>query len=425
MSQIGKNIELYLMDGEASGRWQATLSNWNCCSYKIPRGSMKSCDDLPEIYSPGVYFLFGRDDESGKQFVYVGEGDNAAKRIMQPHSFEKDGSYWTEAVIFVTPDGTLDKARIKYLENRFHAIVVETERYIVKNGNTPPQSPVQKKVRDMLEEFIMNARLVMLALGHKVFEPLPSANTEDSADELLYFSRNQGKGGNAVGKIADDGFWVLKGSYINPEIASYVPTGVLKFRKLYATDIDKNGILQKDLCFGSPSYASAFVCGKSSNGLTEWKNADGKTLKDMNDEIDDTARKAKVKKKVKASVIVTPGVEDKQIKVEYTDDDVLHLAGKHIAYAYALKDCFLVKKGSSFSDKESNSCGLVIRNYRQKLIDEGNVSDGFFVKDVKFKSPSTAAACILGRSVNGRTVWLNKDGKTLKELQESEMACRV
>lgn len=171
---------------------------------------MKNCDDLPEIYSPGVYFLFGRDDESGRQFVYVGEGDNVAKRIMQPHSFEKDGNYWTEAVIFVTPDGKLDKARIKYLENRFHAIVVETERYIVKNGNISTQSPVQKKVRDMLEEFIMNARFVMLALGHKVFEPQPSASTDESADELLYFSRSQGKGGKAVGKIADDGFWGLK-----------------------------------------------------------------------------------------------------------------------------------------------------------------------------------------------------------------------
>lgn len=418
MSQIGKNIELYLMDGEASGRWQATLSNWNCCSYKIPRGDLKNCDDLPEIYSPGVYFLFGRDDESERQFVYVGEGDNVAKRIMQPHSFEKDGSYWTEAVIFVTPDGTLDKARIKYLENRFHAIVVETERYIVKNGNTPPQSPVQKKVRDMLEEFIMNARLVMLALGHKVFEPQPSASTDDSADELLYFSRNQGKGGKAVGKIADDGFWVLKGSFINPVIASYLPNGVVKFRKLYAGDIDKKGILQKDVCFGSPSYASSFVCGKNSNGLIEWKNADGKTLKELNDESDDTAKKTKGKKKAKVPVIATADIDDEQVEIEYADEEMLHLAGRLIAYAYALKDCFLVKKGSHFSDKETNSCSQAIRNYRQKLVDEGSVSDGVFVSDVKFNSPSTAAACILGRNENGRRVWLNKDGKTLKELQE-------
>ncbi len=417
MAQIGKNIELYLMDGEASGRWQAILSNWNCYSYKIPRGDLKHCDDLPEIYSPGVYFLFGRDDESGRQFVYVGEGDNVAKRITQPHSFEKDGSYWTEAVILVTPDGTLDKARIKYLENRFHALVVETERYIVKNSNTPTQSPVQKKVRDMLEEFIMNARLVMLALGHKVFEPQPSANTENLSEELLYFSRNQGKGGKAVGKIADDGFWVLKGSYINPEIASYLSSGVVKIRKLYAGDIDKKGILQKDVCFGSPSYASSFVCGKNSNGLIEWKNADGKTLKEMNGEADDTAKKTKVNKKAKIETFVD--VENEQIEIEYANDDVLHLTGKLVAYAYVLKDGFLVKKGSQFADHETNSCEQSIIKHRQKLIDEGSVSDGLFVNDVKFNSPSTAAACILGRNENGRRVWHNKDGKTLKELQES------
>ena len=84
----------------------------------------------------------------------------------------------------VTPDGSLDKAKIKYLENRFHQIVVATNRYIIKDGNTPPQSPVQKKVRDMLEEFTMNTQLIMPALGHKVFEPQPSAD-EDKPDELL------------------------------------------------------------------------------------------------------------------------------------------------------------------------------------------------------------------------------------------------
>ena len=69
MASLGKSIDLYLMDGTAAGRWQATLSNWNCSSYKIPRGDLKNSDDLPELRAPAVYFLFGRDDESGQQFV--------------------------------------------------------------------------------------------------------------------------------------------------------------------------------------------------------------------------------------------------------------------------------------------------------------------------------------------------------------------
>ena len=132
MSSLGKSINLYLMDGSPSGRWQATLSNWNAVAYKISREDLKDCGDITNLNTPGVYFLFGKDDEVGKSFIYIGEADDVQKRLLQPHTFEKDDSYWTEAVIFVTPDGTLEKGRVKYLENRFFAIATEANRYIVK-----------------------------------------------------------------------------------------------------------------------------------------------------------------------------------------------------------------------------------------------------------------------------------------------------
>lgn len=108
------------------------------------------------------------------------------KRILQPHTFENDGSYWTEVVILVTPSGFLDKAKIKYLENRFHHIITKSNRYIMKNGNTPRQSPVQKKTEDMLEEFILNTELIIPTLGHKVFDPLPSENNKNTDENCLY-----------------------------------------------------------------------------------------------------------------------------------------------------------------------------------------------------------------------------------------------
>ncbi len=397
MATIGKSIDLYLMDGTTSGRWQAKLANWNCDAYKIPRSELRNCEDIKDISGPGVYFLFGRDDDYNRQFVYVGEGDNCRKRISQPHGFENDSCYWTEAVIYVTPDGFLNKAMIKYLENRFYTIVKDANRYIVKNGNTPTQSSLQRKTKDALEEFINNASLVMQALGHKVFEPLPSDNDNATKADLLYFVRNQGKGGKAVGKIDSEGFWVLKGSYINPEIASYLPSGVKKLRSNYSKDIDKKGILKRDICFGSPSYASAFVCGKNSNGLTEWKNADGISLKELNG--DSTA----VEKPVKS---------EEAIVESYT------IIGKQKATMVIDDNKFIVKAGSQLSLNEVNSCKNDIRNYRKKLIEDGSVESGVFTRDVVFNSPSMAAGCIKGMAVNGRTAWKNKDGKTLKEVQE-------
>jgi hypothetical protein len=408
MPSLGKNINLYLMDGTAAGRWQAALSNWNGMAYKIPRDDLKNCADLPDLNTPGVYFLFGKDDETGMQFVYVGEADDVQKRLLQPHTFEKDGSYWTEAVIFVTPDGTLEKGRIKYLENRFFTMAAEAKRFLVKNGNTPPQSPMPKQIRDMLEEFILNAKLILPALGYKALEPQPSLAKKDKEEDvkLLYFSRNKGKGGQAIGKITPEGFWVLKGSYIYPHVADYTAAGIKKARKEYGTSIDKRGILQEDICFGSPSYASTFVCGKNSNGLLEWKNINGIPLKNLDSD--------------KTEYPVLPSQKDEPgmlpMNSKEPDNEILHLAGKKVRATGKIDgDGFIVFKGSEMSQTETKSCQGYLRKLRAKLISEGKVKNGRFTEDVYFNSPSSAAGCITGSSSSGQVMWLFPDGQRLKD----------
>lgn len=409
MPSLGKTIKLYLMDGSASGRWQATLSNWNGTAYKVPHGDIKDCSDIPELNTPGVYFLFGKDDESGKPFIYVGEADDVQKRLLQPHTFEKDDSYWTEAVILVTPDETLNKGHVKYLENRFYSIACEAKRYIVKNGNTPKQSPMSKQTADMLEEFIINAKLVVPALGYTVFEPSPSADKSEmsSDDDLLYFSRNKGKGGSATGRIASDGFWVLKGSYIYPQVADYTSAGIKKLRAEHADVIDKNGILQEDICFGSPSYASTFVCGKNSNGLVEWKNKYDVPLKNI--DAGDNTPSAQAKSVKTPSAHKKPSVLDSKA-------EILHFAGKKAAATGRFSgDEFVVLKGSGFSAEETKSCSDWIKTQRAELLADGKVKNGVFTEDVCFKSPSAAAACVIGGTANGNVMWLYPDGKTIKE----------
>ena len=418
MALLGKSIDLYLMDGTATGRWQATLSNWNCNAYKIPRTDLKKCDDLPELHAPGVYFLFGRDNETSQPFVYVGEGDDALKRILQPHTFEKDGSYWTEVVVLITLDGSLDKAKIKYLENRFHHIVVETNRYIVKNGNTPPQSPVQKKTQDMLEEFILNTQLIMPALGHKVFEPQPSETDDDSYEDNLFIFRGKGKSILATGKAADDGFWVIKGSYIIPKTAPSTPAGVKKARQEYAKQIDQEGKLLQDVSFGSPSYAASFVTGRNSNGLTEWKNKNGTSLKELNEgtytsKAVGIGQKSK-KSASKSSATTEPAQEH---------CDLLYLASKKVnASAFISDNQIIVTKGSQISPTERQTCRPWVRNMREELVENGKVVGNIFIVDTPFSSPSAAAAAILGGESNGQTLWRNKDGKTLKELNSKQLS---
>lgn len=63
---------------------------------------------------------------------------------------------------------------------------------------------------------------------------------------------------------------------------------------------------------------------------------------------------------------------------------------------------------------------------REKLIADGIIhkkDNGkmVFTKNYLFTSVSAAAAVIVGYSVNGRNTWKNKDGKSIKEIEKSEV----
>ena len=88
-----------------------------------------------------------------------------------------------------------------------------------------------------------------------------------------------------VGKVEADGvqtsegFVVLQGSHISLVDDDTIPAAIKERRK--SAPVDENGILKEDMLFTSPSYAAMFVIGKSANGLTSWKTADGQTLKSL------------------------------------------------------------------------------------------------------------------------------------------------
>ena len=88
-----------------------------------------------------------------------------------------------------------------------------------------------------------------------------------------------------VGKVEADGlqtsegFVVLQGSHISLVDDDTIPMTIKERRK--NAPMDDNGILKEDMLFTSPSYAAMFVIGKSANGLTSWKTAEGKTLKSL------------------------------------------------------------------------------------------------------------------------------------------------
>lgn len=293
MATRGKSINLFLMDGEPSGRMKCTLANWTGVAYKIPRTALDLCKERDDLKQSGIYFLFGSSEQSGKNAVYVGQagarknGEGLLYRL-QEHKRNPDKDYWTEAVVFTTSNNSFGPTEISYLENRFCGLALAANRYDVKNGNDPTQGNITEEKESELEEFVDNARIVMGTLGHRVFEPLstPSVATKDEAhpamqELMLYLKRKSHKSGKTIEatcKQTSEGFVVLAGSQIERIDSQSIPVGIKKARK--TAKISNEGLLQEDVLFQSPSYAVAFVIGGHANGLTEWKTADGVTLKD-------------------------------------------------------------------------------------------------------------------------------------------------
>lgn len=294
MATRGKNIQLFLMDGESGGRIKCTLANWTGVAYKIPRTELDKCKERDDLKQSGVYFLFGTSDETGKGVVYIGQagarknGEGILNRL-QEHKRNPEKDYWTEAIVFTTSNNSFGPTEISYLENRFCNLALEANRYEVKNGNDPTPGNITEEKESEMEEFIDYAKVIMGTLGHKLFEPISktvsqaakgtSAILKDHSN--LHLERTIKKIGKveADGSQTSEGFVVFKGSHISLADDNTIPA-VIKERRKNAL-IDEQGVLQEDMLFTSPSYAAMFVIGKSANGLTSWKTADGKTLKSL------------------------------------------------------------------------------------------------------------------------------------------------
>lgn len=288
----GKNINLYLMDGDAAGRIKCTLANWTGIAYKIPRTDIDRSRDRKELRQSGVYFLFGTSDDTGQPMVYVGQagtrknGEGLLSRIAE-HRKRDSEEYWTEAVALTTANNTFGQTEISYLEHRFCNLAREAERYLVKNAVEPRPGNITEEKESELEEFIENARLVVGTLGYRVFEPLTDSpgQEEPAAPEKpeLFLERTVQNGAWTVaarGRQTEEGFVVLAGSRICPEEGPGLYNIIRERRRSAPLDPDTY-ILQEDMLFKSPGGAAQFVTGAVVNGMTVWKTKDGRSLRSL------------------------------------------------------------------------------------------------------------------------------------------------
>ncbi|MDO4952927.1 MAG: GIY-YIG nuclease family protein [Synergistaceae bacterium] len=276
----GKTIELFLVNGTANSLVIAELSNWNGKAIKIPRMEIAK-SNRGDLTSAGVYFLFCKADDTGKDAVYIGEAENVKERLVQhlrDYQADKEKYYWTTAIIFIGNE--LNKTLIRYLENKLVELANSSKRYIVLTKNTYRNTVIKESQIAAMEEFIDNIKVLINALGYKVLEPLVIHNSQSTDDEILFIDT---KTVTAKGKITSEGFVVLEGSDVSEKIADKsLSDGMRALRqKLFENGKVQNFHTTEDLLFSSSSAAADFLLGYNVSGPKTWKNKNGVSLKEI------------------------------------------------------------------------------------------------------------------------------------------------
>lgn len=288
---LGKNFNLFLIDGEVTGKIKCTLSNWTGLAYKIPRSYLEKSKERQDLKQSGVYFLIEK-NENGDDEVYIGQastrknGEGVLFRVIE---HLKDNKYFSEVVILTTQNNSFGATEISYLENRFTNLALETGRYTVRNGNEPNIGNVTEEKESELEEFIQYSKMVLGVLGYKVFIPILNTTEKiiekNQKESKFYLSRKSKKSQQLIQASCirtNEGFVILKGSMIEEIDSDAIPLAIKELRtKCKANKEIFNGKLTRNLLFNSPSYAAAFVLGMQTNGRVDWKDENGITLKEL------------------------------------------------------------------------------------------------------------------------------------------------
>lgn len=272
-------ITMILRNGMPTGIVQCNLDEWIGVSYKIPRNRLNESKELKNIENTGVYILFGVDEETGENRAYIGEAENIYKRLLQ-HNKTKD--FWNDCLVFVSQNNSLNKAHIRFIENMLYTKAKEVERFIIDNDTEPTKSSLDGADEIRAVKFYEKIVLLTSVYGYRIFDKI--LTQQEVKEEEIYYINSIGL--KASGAQSEEGFIVFKGSQSSEEFKKASSQSLRnKWNELRNQKIVDQGVFLKDIIFSSPSTAAAMVLGRNSNGLTQWKNRDGKTLKEnMNKE---------------------------------------------------------------------------------------------------------------------------------------------
>lgn len=341
-------VSFLLLDENFHGAIEAKLDNWTGLAYRIPRDRIAAYAERKVLSYSGVYLLFGKDEKTGEDAVYIGQaqerlaGGSILNRLSE-HNRNPEKAFYSEVVFFTSATNSFGPTELCYLENRFYQMAKDANRFVVKNREVPSPGNVTEAKEVELDRYIENAALLVQGFGYRVFEPkvagerisetfglsvpeeprvrrerrsvfseaknqkapkvgkalplakIPKANKKVPKVDppRFYFTRLIHKKYRVSGEMiwTGDECVVLKGAVVCMENRAGIKPGMV----LYRNRLVNLGILvqiegelyrlTKDQTFATSSAAGSFVLGGAIRGPMEWKTADGRTFAEVSGDI--------------------------------------------------------------------------------------------------------------------------------------------
>ncbi len=269
-----KKLETIYYNGQPDGIRSIRRHLSTITTYVIPRPLLSEAKKISAITRPGIYYLINENDENKIAQIYIGQTRNGIARL-DDHNRSKD--FWNKAIMFLADNKTFSLDMISGLEEYAILKAHESKRYKVENS-VSPKYEIDEYDLPSIEEVYDEIQFIMATLGYK----MDDAKQYNDNREIFHTTRN---GILAYGVYMGDKFQVLEGSQINLAKSATLEKYNKQRAELQASGdiVMQNGsnILKITLEFNTPSGASDFILGGSTNGWVEWKNTNGKTLDEI------------------------------------------------------------------------------------------------------------------------------------------------
>lgn len=270
---ISKKLETIYHNGQPDGIRSIRRNLSTMTVYVIPRPLLAEAKTISGINRREIYYLINENDDNKIAQIYVGQTRNGILRL-DDHNRSKD--FWNKAIMFLADNKTFSLDMISGLEKFAIIKAQESKRYKVEN-TVVPKYEIDEYDMASVEEIYDEIQFIMGTQGYK----MDNVKSSTSSD-IFHTTRN---GISALGIYDGEKFQVLEGSQININ----KPVHLARYNKQRAellasgeiSQVDGKYFLNITIEFNTPSGASDFVLGGSTNGWVEWKNSEGKTLNEI------------------------------------------------------------------------------------------------------------------------------------------------